>query len=256
MRIIKSTYYSNWGDLFGYKIAAFFVPFLARIPFITPNFVTVTAFISFALGCVFQLGSYSLGLLGGIMVFAGYIGDDIDGQLARVTRKYSTLGDYLDKVLDVLKIFFVTFFPGLGVFIKTGDALYLILAFIACFFFMYRYYIKLESMFSAYSRDEKYFQKSSEVRAEREKYMDHLYSKKGASLGESLHILWIKNRTFFFFDEAEFAILLAIFAILGKVDVYLWIAAIAQVSIAVFRVFERGNQLQSNSSKLLEPMRK
>lgn len=256
MRVVKSTYFSNWGDLFGYKIAAFFVPFLAKISFITPNIVTITAFTSYALGCILQLGSYHLSLLGGLMVFAGYIGDDIDGQLARITKKYSTLGDYLDKVLDVLKMFLVTFFPGLGVYLKTGDPLYLALAFIACFFFMYRYYIKLESMFSAYSRDEKYFAKSSEVRVEREKEMDHLYNKKASSVGEMVGILWIKNRTFFFVDEAEFAILLAIFAAFGRVDLYLWVVALAQVLIAIFRVFERGGQLQSNSSKLLEPMRK
>lgn len=256
MRFIKSTYYSNWGDFFGYKIAAFFVPILVKAPFVTPNVVTATSFILFSSGCVLLLLGTPWNFLAAMLIFAGYIGDDIDGQLARVTKKYSTLGDYLDKVLDVLKIFLITFFPGLAVFTATGDVLYLILAFIACFFFMYRYYIKLETMFSSISRDPKYLDKSSEKRAELEHKMDLLYTKKNNSLSEFLYILWVKTRTIFFVDEAEFAIFAAVFAIIGRLDLYLWIMAIAQVLIALFRVFERGNQLKNNSPKLLEPLRK
>jgi phosphatidylglycerophosphate synthase len=202
------------------------------------------------------LGSYTQNIIGAILIFSGYIGDDIDGQLSRVTKKYSTIGDYLDKVLDVLKIFLITFFPGLAVYQATNDVTYLALAFIACFFFMYRYYIKLETMFSATSADKNYLDRSLEVREKQVAKMDNLYSKKASSFQEYLYILWVKNRPFFFFDEAEFAILAAVFAIISRLDLYLWIMAVAQLSIAAYRAFERGSQLKNNSEKLLEPMRK
>jgi len=195
-------------------------------------------------------------LIGGILIFAGYVGDDIDGQLARVTKKSSTIGDYLDKVLDVLKIFLVTFFSGLSVYLTTGNIIYLLLAFIACFFFNYRYYIKLETLFSASSRDEKYLDKSSEKRKEVEQKMDTLYSRKAKSFADALYIFWVKNRTLLIVDEAEFAIFVSLGAIFNRLPLVLWILAIAQISWAIFRGFERGRQLHTNSKNLLLPLRK
>jgi phosphatidylglycerophosphate synthase len=257
IRIVKSTYYSNWGDRIGYPLASIFVKPLSKIPFITPNGVTLTAFTSFALGCVFlTLPIPYFNILAGIMIFSGYVGDDIDGQLARVTGKFSTLGDYLDKVLDVLKIFLITFFSGLAVYLQTNNIVYLLLGFIACFFFLYRYYIKLETMFSAISRDEKYLDKSSQVRKEKEHEMDLLYSKKAKNPTEALHFFWTKNRTLLIVDEAEFAILVATGSIFNRLDLIVWILAIAQVTWGIWRAFERGTQLETNSKKLLLPMRK
>lgn len=256
-RVVKSTYFSNWGDRIGYPLAHLIAKPLSRISFVTPNGVTLTAFGLFAFGCISLVLQYPHHLtIGGLSIFAGYVGDDVDGQLARLTKKYSVLGDYLDKVLDICKIFLVTFFSGLAVYNTTQNILYVLLGFIACFAFLYRYYIKLESMFSALSRDANFLDKSGRVRTRMEAEMDRQYARTAKSFGESIELFLLKNRTFFWFDEAEFAIITAVGAVTNRLDISIWILAIAQVTIVLWRLYERGYQLTTGSDKLLEPMRK
>lgn len=257
IRVVKSTYYGNWGDRIGYPLARLLAGPLSKLSFVTPNVVTLTAFALFILGCLFLVVSFPYHMItGALLIFAGYIGDDIDGQLARIKGMQSTIGDYMDKVLDVLKIFFITFFSGLSVYLTTGNILYLLLGFVACFFFNFRYYIKLESIFSALSSDEKYLEKSAKTRKEMEREMDRLYTRKAKSLKEAIQIFWIKNRTILFVDEAEFALFVSLGVILNKLDFSLWILAVSQVTLAFWRMIERGKQLHEKSKNLLLPMRK
>lgn len=256
MRVVKSTYYSNWGDIFGYKAAQFLLPFALKIPFLTPNIITITSFIIFSIGSFMLLLQYPLMAIGGILILLGYIGDDLDGQFSRTTKKYSILGDYLDKVLDVVKIFLVSFFAGIAAFFQTGNIIFILIGFIAAFFFMLRYYLKLETMFSIISRDSKYLEKSSEKRKELEHKMDLLYSKKPKSISEALSIFWIKMRTIFLVDEAEFAIFICIGSILNQIGPTLTIIATSQVTIFIWRGIERGYQLTHSSERLLWPLRK
>ncbi len=256
MRVVKSTYYSNWGDLVGYKLAHTLMPLALKIPFLTPNIITIVAFTSFLVGSLMLLLPYPLNALGGFLIFSGYVGDDLDGQFARVTKKYSVIGDYLDKVLDIVKIFLVSFFAGLAAFFQTGNMLFILLGFIAAFFFMLRYYIKLETMFSAISRDSHFLDKSSEKRGELEHEMDLLYAKKPKNPTEALKIGWIKMRTIFLVDEAEFAIFTFVGTIFNVLPLVVIILAVAQFSIAMWRAVERGYQLTHNSENLLRPLRK
>ncbi len=257
IRVIKSTYYSNWGDRIGYPLARIIVKPLSKISFLTPNHVTLVSFALFALGCIFLVLNFPYHLvLGSLMIFFGYVGDDVDGQLARITKKYSIMGDYMDKVLDILKIFLITFFTGLAVYLQTNNITYLLLGFISCFMFQYRYYIKLESMFSAFSNNPKYFDESAKVRQKLEHAMEVQYAKKAKNISEALRFSWIKNRTLLIVDEAEFAIFVAIGALCNRLDLVLWILAISQTIWALWRVFERGTQLKNRSKELLMPMRK
>ncbi len=257
IRVVKSTYYSNWVDRIGYPLARFLAGPLSKLSFVTPNKVTLSAFAIFTLGCIFLVVSFPYHMIAGaVLIFAGYIGDCIDGQLARIRGVSSIIGDYIDKALDVLKIFFVTFFSGLSVYLTTGNILYLLLGFVACFFFNFRYYILHESMISVLYRDEKFLEKSVKIRKEMEKEMDSIYMRRAKSFKEAIQIFWIKNRTIFFVDEAEFALFVSLGAILNKLDFSLWILAVSQVVLVFWRLIERGGQLHKNSKSLLLPMRK
>jgi phosphatidylglycerophosphate synthase len=257
IRIVKSTYYSNWGDRIGYPLAKLTVKPLSRLNFLTPNHVTLISFLSFAVGCLLLDVNIPFHLpIAALLIFAGYVGDDVDGQLARITGKFSVLGDYLDKVLDILKIFLVTLAAGVAEYFQTRNPLYLILGFVACFMFQYRYYIKLETMFSAISRDPEYLDASSVVRKDLEYKMDILYSTRAQSFSQGLRLFWIKNRTILFVDEAEFAIFVAIGAVTNHLAAALWLIAMAQVIFVTWRLFERGSQLASSSPNLKQPLRK
>ncbi len=81
---------------FSTKISAF----LARFN-ISPNFITLISF-GFALlsALFFFLGGYLNILLGGILAQLSSILDGCDGEIARLKFKFSTFGEWLDKILD------------------------------------------------------------------------------------------------------------------------------------------------------------
>jgi phosphatidylglycerophosphate synthase len=255
--VIKNTYYSNWGDIFGYPLAYALLPYVTKIKFLTPNVITLLAFSSFTIGSVSLFLNYPYHLIvAGILIPLGFVGDDLDGQVARARQLSSNIGDFLDKVLDVLKIFIITSSLGLAVYLQTNDVLYIFLGFIACFFFLFRYYIKLETMFSAMSRDNLYLEKSTTKRNELIQQIETMYETNQHSLIGRVKNMFHMNRTVLFVDEAELAIFTSIGALFNRLDLALWVIALAQVIIAFYRFYERGYQLNINSEDLFKPLRK
>lgn len=255
--IIKNTYYSNWADNFGYPIAWYLLQFIKKFDFITPNLVSLFSF------GLFMFGSFSLFLdypfhlyIGAILIILGYIGDDIDGQLARVKKMGSVFGDFLDKVLDVLKIYIITASLSYAVFLQTNNPLFIFLGFTACFFFNFRYYIKLETMFGKTDREKDYLDKSSLIRNQTIDNLDKTLEENSKTFTGKMKNFFIMNRTFLFVDEAEIAVIVSIGAIFNRLELSLWILVIAQVLWGFYRFYERGNQVNSNSDKLYLPMRK
>lgn len=255
--IVKGTYFSNWADLFGYPLAYSLVPLIAKVPFLTPNVVTVFSFLLFTFGSFSLFLTYPYHLfVAALCITAGYIGDDIDGQLARYRKLSSHIGDFLDKVLDVLKIYIITLSVATAVYFATSNVLYVYLGFTACFFFNFRYYIKFETMFVRINADPDYLAKSAQKRKELESEIERMYDNPQKTLWEVLQVFWHKNRTIFFVDEAELAIFTSVGALFDKLEWALVIIALSQVVIAILRFFERLHQIRTNSLDLLKPMRK
>lgn len=255
--LIEPPFFSNWADLVFPKLANKLLPFVAQIKWITPNYVTFASFFLYSIGSLllFIPLSHHL-LLSAIFLPVSYILDCLDGQLARATQRGSQLGDYFDKTLDVLKIFIITMSLAIASFLKTNEIIYIFLGFFACFFFNFRYYIKLETMFSAVNRDKDYLTKSRNIRLDLYKQYEEKYRKASTTLKGKLFVFFHKNRAIVFVDEAEFVVFTSISALFNKVEIALWIFAISQFIISVWRFYERGRQLQTNSSRLLLPMRK
>lgn len=256
-KVIEPSYFSNWADLFMPKIANKTIPFLARIPGITPNIVTVTSFFLYTAGClvIFTNLDYKLYLTALLLPIA-YILDCTDGQLARAMKKSSLIGDYLDKVLDVLKIFIITFSLGFYLYLQTNNVLYLILGFVACFFFNFRYYIKLETIFQQVNKDPEYLTKSRALRYELYETFGARYKELSKSFMGKLKVLYYKNRSIVFVDEAEFVVFTAVAALFNRLDLALWIFAISQATIGMFRLFERAYLIQNDQERLKQPLRK
>ncbi len=255
--VVKASYFANWADIFGFPIASRLLPLVTSIPFLTPNVISILSFLSFTIGSIslFLIYPYHL-IVAAFLLFAGYIGDDLDGQVARIRKLSSTIGDYLDKVLDVLKIFILTSSLSYAVYKDTHNGVFIFLGFAACFFFNYRYYIKLETVFSKTSRDSQYLENSGRKRKEIEELLDEKFEKLSKTFSGKLHALWLRHRLFFMVDEAEFVIITAVFALIDRLGLALIILAVSQIILAFYRVIERGYQLHSDSENLLKPMRK
>lgn len=257
LKVIEPPYFSNWADIFFPKIANKLVSFAAAIPFLTPNIITVISFLLYVLGSVFLFVSFPSHLILAAILFpVSYVLDCLDGQLARVTKRSSNIGDYLDKVLDVLKIYIVTISLSYTVYLQTGGILPFILGFTACFFFNFRYYIKLETVLNRVGKEVNYLTKSRETRLDLYTQKDELYKKLNKTVFGKIKVLWYWNRIIFFVDEAEFVVFISLGALFNQLSLVLWFLAVSQVTIAVFRFFERGYQIKTSSKRLYWPMRK
>lgn len=256
-KIIEPSYFSNWADLFFPKIANKTIPFLAKIPGITPNIVTIVSFLLYTAGCLVIFTNLDFKLyITAIFLPIAYILDCADGQLARTMHKSSLIGDYLDKVLDVFKIFIVTLSLGLYIYLQTGNILYIILGFTACFFFNFRYYIKLETMFSQINNNPDYLTDSRSLRHKLYEDFGARYKEWSKTLFGKIKVLFYKNRSIIFVDEAEFVVFTALGALFNRLDIVLWVFAISQLTIAIFRIFERAYLINNNPERLKQPLRK
>jgi phosphatidylglycerophosphate synthase len=255
--IVKHTYFSNWSDLFGYPIAWWITLQISRLKFASPNFITISAFLIYTLGCISLFLDYPYHrFAAALLIFMGYIGDNIDGQLARLHNLTSNTGDFLDKTLDVIKIFMISNSLGYSAYIQTQNITYLLLGSIAAYMFALRYYIKLETMFSRINTDKHYLSKSAEIRSQLEYTIDKLYKTSNRSFMNKLKVLLHKNKTFFLVDEGEFAVITSICSILNLTSWGIIFIATAQIFWAFFRFFERLLQIKTNSENLLRPLRK
>jgi len=256
-KIIEPPYFSNWADLFMPKIANMILPLVSKFKWITPNMVTLVSFFLYASGCLFIFIDIQYHLyFTAILLPIAYIGDCLDGQLARTKNLFSDMGNYLDKVVDVLKIYMITISLAYSAYITTDHAIYIFLGFTACFFFNFRYYIKLETIFSQFNQDPQYLVKASERRQELYLSKQREYEKLSASFLGRIKLFWLKNRSIFWVDEAEFVIFTSIGALFNQIELVLWILAVSQTLIAFWRLFERGYQTHKAKEKLLDPMRK
>jgi phosphatidylglycerophosphate synthase len=182
--------------------------------------------------------------------------DDLDGQVARERKLYSELGNYLDKVLDVTKIFIITASTSYAVYLGSNNILHIYLGFIACAFFYIRYYIKLETVMRHVELDSEYLNKSSTVmkQVKDDRYARH--EKLSKTFAGKMIIFWELNRSIFFVDEAEFCVFVGFFALINNLEWALWILATSQVVLFFWRFYERGTQTINKSEKLYLFMRK
>jgi len=255
--VIEPPYFSNWADLFFPKIANTILPFVARFSWVTPNIVTLFSFFLYILGCVFIFIDVQNNLFyTAILLPIAYIGDCLDGQLARTNNLSSDIGNYLDKVVDVLKIYIITICLAYNSYLATNDVAYVFLGFTACFFFNFRYYLKLETIFSQFNQDQQYLVKSRERRLALYKIKKREYKQLSGSFSGKIRLLWLKNRSIFWVDEAEFVVFTSIGAVLNKIEWVLLVLAVSQSLIAFWRLFERGYQTHKAKEMLLDPMRK
>ncbi len=256
-KIIEQPYFSNWADQVFPRVANKILPVIISFDFITPNVVTIVSFLIYFLGCFCLFINFPNHLIfASVLLPISYIGDCLDGQLARSKKVFSDLGNFLDKVLDVLKIFIICGSLSLAVYWQKQNVLYIYLGFIACFFFCWRYYIKLETILSAIGRDPRYLQKSREKKEELNSRLSINYAKLKSTFLGRLKLFWFWNRTIFFVDEAEFVVFTSVCALVNRLDIALLILAISQLAIGTFRFFERAKQTNSRSARLLLPMRK
>ena len=253
--VVEPNYFSNWGDLWYPRLANMLLEPASRIERLTPNVVTIGSFLLYSVAAALIVAGGWWSTAAALVLPLSYTLDCLDGQLARFTGKTSAVGDYLDKTLDVLKIGIINLAMALAAYRLTGESYYFLLGFGSCFGFLFRYYIKLETMFGAIQRDAGYLAKSHARRRELYATMD---DERAApkTLRRRLEWLWFRHHAVLVLDEAEHVTFGALASLINRPDLWCWLFGVGQVVIALVRLVERGNQLVNRPESLTYPLRK
>jgi archaetidylinositol phosphate synthase len=91
--------------LFSGRVARLLLP-AAEASGLSPNQVTLLSLVSTLVAVpLISFGGPAGWLIAALLVQVGFIGDCLDGQLARATGKVSDFGRYLDSLTDLVKVF-------------------------------------------------------------------------------------------------------------------------------------------------------
>ncbi len=250
--------FTNWVDPYFHIVTVRLLPFVKNRSKITPNIISVLSFIIYLAGSVFLFLPIPYHLIfSALLLPIAYVGDQLDGQLARSTNQSTDFGGFLDNILDVIKIFFLIGCLSTAIFLKTHDVLYVYLGYISIFFFMFRCYLRLETVLLNAKNDDQYLKVQDIIKEKLENAAIKTFNYQNArGLQGKINVWWLKNRTIFLVGEGEIAFFVALGALFDKLDIVLYILLMSQVTIGLWRFYERGLQIRTNSTKLNEPIRR
>jgi len=257
MGYFNSVYIGNWAGMYFRHLSKFIVKFIIKIKWITPNIITVLSSFIFIVGCLMLFINIPYHLYyAALLIFIGYIGDLLDGDLAKKRNMKSFYGGYLDAVVDVIKIYFITISLSLSTYLLTNNIIYIFLGFTICASFMSRFYIKqIASKFvliKELEKDPKFVYDRFEIEKEWKQKLERKYAALSKSFVGKLKIIWLKNKSIFLVDEAEIAIFTCLASIFNQLVIWIWILVFSQIMIVIFRLFQRGYQLKKGDIKLIQ----
>jgi phosphatidylglycerophosphate synthase len=113
---------------------------MVRVRWITPNRITVSAFVLSlgAAGC-YLAGTRAWLVLGAALYYVGFLLDCVDGKLARWQGSGTLFGAWLDYIFDRLRVLVCTLALMGGQYLRTGQGVYLALGVVVVFLDMFRY---------------------------------------------------------------------------------------------------------------------
>ena len=125
-----------WSVLFGYPVARFFVVLLVPVRWVSPSALTLVGF-AVKLACVASiwpaLGAPVWAIV--VLLQLAQVFDSMDGTLARARPQFSKVGAFLDKITDAIGMYAICVAVGVRAAQATGDWWHMILGGVAgaCF---------------------------------------------------------------------------------------------------------------------------
>ncbi|HYN94398.1 MAG TPA: CDP-alcohol phosphatidyltransferase family protein [Pilimelia sp.] len=129
-----------WTVLLVDPLASRLVQLVARYPAITPNRLTVIAFLlGLASAACFAMADYRWLVAGALLFHLSFVVDCMDGKVARLTGSGSVFGAWLDYVFDRLRVLACAAALMGGQYERTGELTYLLVGGGVIFLDMFRY---------------------------------------------------------------------------------------------------------------------
>lgn len=125
-----------WGYSVIRPLSFYFSAFFLKIKMTANQISFIGLIMLFFSFYYFYIGKF---IWGAILINAYYLSDCIDGNMARFKIKKSNMfGEILDSVVGLIYCSFIYFFVGLGIFLESGDLIYIILGSMTSIFVILR----------------------------------------------------------------------------------------------------------------------
>ena len=80
----NSVHVGSWADMYFRHLSRFTVKFISKLKWVTPNFITILSGFIFITGCLMLFINIPYHLYyAALLIFIGYLGDLVDGDLAK-----------------------------------------------------------------------------------------------------------------------------------------------------------------------------
>ena len=127
-RMLSERDFDWWSITCGGPLGSVIAAAIAEVRWLTPNIVTVVAFVCrlLAVGCILKGGAAN-DIAAVVLLHVHLVLDHVDGRIARYRGSSSALGGFLDKITDAIGLSATMAAFGWRVFAETGDAWTLVL---------------------------------------------------------------------------------------------------------------------------------
>jgi len=216
------------------------------VKWLTPNLITLFSFITAILSTVFIIigGPFNF-VFAALLIHISHILDCMDGQMARYRKTSSLSGSYYDKLTDQIQVIIWFIAMGYAAYHQSQKVLPVFLAFIGVAFYALRGYSKYVTIFTEMSVDNKYLEKISSEKSALEKEKGITA---GLGFGPLANWRWFigEQKKIIVFDEGVFIFMLSFALIFNLLTPMLWVFAVSQVYLGLYRAWVRGIRLEHN----------
>ena len=224
--------------------------FVVDIKWLTPNLLTLFAFITAIISALFIIAGGMMNfIIAAILIHLSHVLDCMDGQMARYRKSTSPSGAYYDKLTDQIQVILWFGSVGYAAYAQSHTILPVFLAFTGIAFYSLRGYVKYVTIYTEMSRDNSYLEKIAQAEAGA-----NAAETAGPGFGFAANLRWLmaEQRKIILFNEGVFIFMLSLALVLDELMPMLWVFALSQLFYGLTRGWQRGRSIDRNQKVKIE----
>jgi phosphatidylglycerophosphate synthase len=216
-------------------------------PWVTPNRITAASFVLASLAAIcILLGGIACFITAAALIQLSHVLDCMDGQMARYRKVSSPAGSYFDRLTDQVQIGLWFGAVGVAAYLESSSEVPLILALIGISFYGLRGYSKYIAIEIETDRYIGYPEAMAEL--------SKVAPRAGLGFGLRANLIWFirEQPKVLRFDEGVLIFMLSTSLMFNQLIPMLWIFAVSQLCIGVYKGVQRGWHIHANQQHKIQ----